>query len=96
MYRRQAGADSLNWVDVASCDAADLGEALSRQDAMARLHLRHADGTLVSGAEAFTTLWSALPNWAWAGRMLGFKPVLWLLELAYVVFLSLRRLWRPV
>ena len=47
MYRRQPGADGLQWVDVARCGPADLGEGLTREAAMARLHLRSADGSLV-------------------------------------------------
>lgn len=68
MYQRQPGADGVRWVDVAHCEASELGAGLSRPAAMARLHLRDADGHLVSGAAAFTTLWRSLPRWAWHGR----------------------------
>lgn len=94
MYQRQPGADGLRWVDVAHCDASELGAGLSRDAAMARLHMRRADGQLISGAEAFTTLWRALPQWAWLGRWLGWAPMLWLLEAGYRFFLVLRRGWR--
>lgn len=94
MYRRQPGADGVQWIDVAQCASADLGPGLSRDAALARLHLRQADGTLVSGAAAFTTLWRALPRWAWLGRLLGKGPGLWLLESGYRVFLIMRRGWR--
>ena len=94
MYRRQPGADAVQWVDVAQCDAPALGAGLTHSAAMARLHLRRADGTLVSGARAFTELWQALPRWAWAGRLLGRGPGLWLLEAGYRCFLFVRRSWR--
>lgn len=94
MYRRQAGADAVQWVDVARCEARVLGTGLTRAAAMARLHVRRADGSLVSGARAFTELWRALPRWAWAGRLLGGGPGLWLLEAGYRVFLVVRRSWR--
>ena len=94
MVRRQIGADDLQWVDVANCEASALGVGLTRSAAMARLHLRRADGSLVSGARAFTELWRALPRWAWAGRLLGSGPGLWLLESGYSVFLFVRRSWR--
>jgi len=94
LYRRQAGAEAVQWVDVAHCEAADLGAGLTRTDAIARLHMRRADGTLVSGALAFTELWRALPRWAWVGKLLGGGPALWLLERGYRVFLVVRRSWR--
>lgn len=94
LYRSQPGADAVNWVDAAHCDAAALGPGLSRADAMARLHLRRADGSLVSGAAAFTTMWQALPRWAWLGRWLDARPTLWVLEAGYRAFLWVRRAWR--
>ena len=94
MYRRQPGASTLQWVDVAQCQSPALGVGLSREAAMARLHVRRADGSLVSGAQAFTTIWQALPGWAWAGRLLGSRPGLWLLEAGYRGFLVVRRSWR--
>jgi predicted DCC family thiol-disulfide oxidoreductase YuxK len=94
MYQRQPGADALQWVDVAHCAASDLGAGLTREAAMARLHLRRPDGRLVSGAAAFTGLWQLLPQWQWIGRLLGAGPGLWLLEVGYRAFLLLRRGWR--
>lgn len=95
LYQRAQGAERLSWVDVARCSEAALGAQLERDAALARLHVRRADGRLVSGAEAFTTLWQALPRWAWLGRLLGRRPALWLLEAGYRGFLRLRRAWRP-
>jgi len=94
MYRRQAGADGVHWIDIARCDTTELGADLSRESAMARLHLRRPDGTLVSGAAAFTLLWQSLPRWAWLGRLMGTRPGLWLLEGIYRTFLWIRPLWR--
>ena len=94
MYRRQPGADGVEWVDVASCDAHALGAGLTRDAAMARLHMRLPDGRLISGARAFTALWRTLPRWSWLGSVLGTKPGLFVLEGGYRVFLVVRRVWR--
>lgn len=94
MYRRQPGADRLRWIDVAHCEVGDLGTGLTREAAMARLHWRQPDGSLVSGAQAFTALWRTLPRWSWLGRLLGSGPGLWLLESSYRAFLVVRRGWR--
>ena len=94
MYRRQAGADGVCWVDVAHCAPAELGAGLSREAALARLHLRRPDGRLVSGAAAFALLWQTLPRWSWLGRLLGSGAGLWLLEAGYRAFLLARPAWR--
>jgi predicted DCC family thiol-disulfide oxidoreductase YuxK len=94
MYRRQAGASSMAWVDVTTCPAASLGIDLDRQSAMARLHVRTADGELTSGAAAFSLLWRSLPRFAPIGRLLNHRPVLAVLEVGYRVLLVMRRTWR--
>lgn len=88
-YRRQAGADALHWVDVSAAGAA-LGDGLDCRRAMARFHVRDADGRLHSGGAAFACLWRALPGWRWLGRATGVPPLSWLLEAAYRGFLPLR------
>ncbi len=94
MYRKQPGADNVCWVDVAHCEPSDLGADLTREAALARLHLRRPDGSLVSGAAAFTALWQALPRWSWLGRLFGSAAGLWLLEAMYGIFLAVRPVWR--
>lgn len=94
MYRRQPGAEAVCWVDAARCEARDLGPDLTREAAMARLHLRRPDGRLVSGAAAFVALWQALPRWAWLGRVFRSTAALCVLEAGYRAFLAVRPLWR--
>jgi predicted DCC family thiol-disulfide oxidoreductase YuxK len=95
-YRRCAGADRVAFVDVSRAGPAPaLGRGLDRDAALRRFHVRGADGELVSGAAAFARLWRALPGWRWLGRVidvriLGFRPVLPLAELAYRLSLPLR------
>jgi demethoxyubiquinone hydroxylase (CLK1/Coq7/Cat5 family) len=94
-YRRMPGAEQLRWVDAAACGPDDLGPGLQRQDALARMHMRRADGTLVRGAAAFVEIWSALPRWRWLARMARLPGVLPLLERGYRGFLRVRPWWRP-
>jgi predicted DCC family thiol-disulfide oxidoreductase YuxK len=95
LYRRQPGAERCEWIDVASCPDERLGPGLTRGAALARFHVRRADGELVTGMRGFATLWQALPRSAWLGRLAARGPMPWLLDQAYRVFLVLRRLWRP-
>jgi predicted DCC family thiol-disulfide oxidoreductase YuxK len=82
-YQKAAGAERLAFVDVSgSCDQ-PLGPGLTRDAALARMHVRRADGVLVSGAAAFAELWRQLPRLAWAGRLASSPLVLPVLELGY-------------
>lgn len=95
LLRRQAGAETCEWIDAATCPEAELGPGLNRPIALARFHVRAADGSLVSGIRAFALLWQTLPSIRWLGRLAGAGPMPVLLEVAYSGFLRLRRLWRP-
>ena len=92
-YQRARGAEALCFVDVSRPDAA-LAPGLTREAALARMHVRSTDGQMASGAAAFATLWSALPGWAWLGRIAALPIIAPALELGYRGFLRLRRAWR--
>jgi len=92
-YRRAQGADALCFVDVSHPDAT-LAPGLTREAALARMHVRRADGSMASGAAAFAALWSALPGWSWLGRIAALPVIAPALDLAYRGFLRVRRAWR--
>ncbi len=94
VYQQGPGGQDIRWVDVTRCGPGELGPGLSREAALARLHLRNRDGQLVSGAAAFTGLWKQLPRWRWLGVVFGSGLRLAVLEIAYRLFLWLRRVWR--
>jgi predicted DCC family thiol-disulfide oxidoreductase YuxK len=92
-YKTRPGAGALRWTDVNQPGAA-LGAGLTRQAALARMHVRRADGTLLSGAAAFAEIWRHMPGLRWLGRLLGVPPFGLAAEAAYRIFLVLRRTWR--
>jgi len=94
VYRRRPGADSFVWVDVTQADAAAFGPGLSREAAMARMHVRRTDGTIVDGAAAFAEIWRGMPGLRWLGRLLGLPPFGALATCGYGLFLRARKLWR--
>ena len=72
--------------------ALPLPPGTTREQLLARFHVRDRDGELLSGAQAFLALWAALPGWRWlalAGRMPG---AAWVMEHGYRFFLR----WRPM
>lgn len=89
-YRRRPGAERICWTDVSAAPPGTVAPGLAREAAMARFHVRLADGTLVSGGRAFAELWARLPGFALAGRLLRRRPLALLLEAAYRLFLPVR------
>ena len=72
--------------------ALPLPPGTTREQLLARFHVRGRDGVLLSGAQAFLALWASLPGWRWlalAGRLPG---AAWLMERGYRFFLC----WRPM
>lgn len=88
IYRRLPQALSIAWVDVSA--GQDLGGVLSCEAAMARFHVRDAQGRLFSGAAAFSRMWRIFPSWRWLGWLSAWPPLSWLFELTYRLFLPLR------
>lgn len=88
-YQKQAGAEAIAFVDAAQAPER-LAEDLTRKDALARFHVRDANGALLSGAAAFAQIWRVLPRWRWAARIAALPGVLWVMERAYRGFLPLR------
>ena len=89
-YKSCAGSENVNFIDVAAQELPDLGEGLDRDKALARFHVRRADGSLVSGAEGFALVWQTLPTFRFLGRIAKWPPLLALMEAAYRGILPIR------
>jgi predicted DCC family thiol-disulfide oxidoreductase YuxK len=90
IYRRLQPNTPVCFADV-SDPAAPLPGGTTREQLLARLHVRAIDGHLLSGAQAFLALWAALPGWRWLARMGQLPGAAWAMERLYRSFLS----WRP-
>jgi predicted DCC family thiol-disulfide oxidoreductase YuxK len=87
-YQRIAKGKHLNWVDVSHQGFTD--PDLSGQDAMARFHVRDAQGNLSSGAAAFVVLWQEMPGWRWLAKLAALPGALTVMEWSYRAFLKVR------
>lgn len=69
-----------------------LGEPcpIDRRTLLARFHAQEAGKDLVSGAAAFGAMWRQVPALRPLGLLALWKPALWSLEGAYLVFLKIR------
>ena len=76
LYRGVRGDVPLCFADV-SDETVGLPPSLTRDTALARFHVRRADGQIVSGAQAFLALWSVLPGWRWLARIGRIPGVAW-------------------
>jgi predicted DCC family thiol-disulfide oxidoreductase YuxK len=70
--------------------ALPLPPGTTREQLLARFHVRDRDGALLSGAQAFLALWAALPGWRWLARVGRLPGVTWAMERAYRLFLRAR------
>ena len=64
----------------------------TREQLLARFHVRGRDGELLSGAQAFLAVWAALPGWRWLARVGRLPGATWVMERGYQLFLR----WRPM
>ena len=69
-----------------------LPPGITREQLLARFHVRGRDGELLSGAQAFLALWAALPGWRWLARVGRLPGATWVMERGYQLFLR----WRPM
>jgi len=87
LMRRLDKRDRIEFVDVY---AEDRTCPLDRQTLLERFHARDEDGQLVSGAAAFAAMWRQIPGLRPLGLVARYRPVLWVLERLYRLFLGIR------
>jgi predicted DCC family thiol-disulfide oxidoreductase YuxK len=63
---------------------------LDRDTLLARFHALDERGELVSGAAAFAAMWRQIPWLRPLGLLARYRPVLWVLERLYRLFLKVR------
>ena len=89
VYRGLRPNTPVCFADV-SDTALPLPGGTTREQLMARFHVRQADGRLLSGAQAFLALWAALPGWRWLARVGRLPGMAWMMEHVYRLFLRVR------
>lgn len=89
-YKRQQGASLIVWEDISQTSGDMVRNDLCKTDALLRLHVRTAEGNLLSGALAFSEIWKNLPNFKLLGKVVGLPLISTLAESLYKIFLKVR------
>jgi predicted DCC family thiol-disulfide oxidoreductase YuxK len=91
LYRSLQPRSPLCYADISNASQA-LPPGATREQLLARFHVRTADDRLLSGAQAFLAMWAALPGWRWLARAGRLPGMAWAMERMYCRFLH----WRPL
>lgn len=91
-FMRRKDVDGRLAFEDVSTDDSTLPEGRTRDQALARFHVRDADGTVRDGAAAFVSMWSELPALRPLARLARIPGVTWVLEGLYRLFLPVRPL----
>jgi predicted DCC family thiol-disulfide oxidoreductase YuxK len=92
-YKAREGAERIHWFDVSKRQPEHLPAGLTKQEALTRFHVLRADGRLVTGGDAFRTIWTELPALRMLGALFSLPGLRSLLKKAYDGFLWLRFRW---
>ncbi len=65
----QREGSALCFVDISRQAEASAAFGPERDALLARFHVQCSDGSRLSGAAAFTAMWSRLPGWRWLARL---------------------------
>lgn len=86
LYRGLQPCAPVCFADVSDA-AQPLPQGATREQLLARFHVRDGQGRLLSGAAAFLALWAVLPGWRWLAWMGRLPGMAWVMERGYRVFL---------
>jgi predicted DCC family thiol-disulfide oxidoreductase YuxK len=89
-YKKFAESDKIVWEDISPTGKGKLHPDLNPKIAMKRFHIFNDETGLLSGAAAFAALWTLLPAFRIYGIIARKKPIIYLLEFFYLMFLVFR------
>ena len=68
-YRKLAGADQIEWIDLTDKPDALIVFGIDRKSAKRRLYSLDGDGALKDGVDTFELIWSRLPRYRWLTKI---------------------------
>lgn len=89
-YRRMDRTQQVRWIDLTQAADELAAVGLDIATAMRRLHVRDAQGRLLSGVPAFVAIWRRLPRYRTLARIIETLRLIGPLEWAYAHFADWR------
>ncbi|MBN2243084.1 MAG: DUF393 domain-containing protein [Acidobacteria bacterium] len=89
-YRRQKGAESMQFIDITAADFDAAREGLDPYRVHREMHVRTGDGRLATGVDGFIEIWERLPRYRWAARAARNRLLKAFLDLSYRAFARIR------
>ncbi len=90
-----AGGD-FSFIDMAESPQSVESIGVSRQEAMARLHVRLSDGRIVTRVDAFIAIWEKLPKFRWLAWVFKARPMKALFNAFYRWFAPRRHFFSKI
>jgi predicted DCC family thiol-disulfide oxidoreductase YuxK len=89
-YRKKAGADAIEWIDITANGFDARSEGLDPQKVQKFFHVKDETGRLIVGVDAFIEIWSRIASlryWKTIASLPGVTPVM---KLGYFAFAKIR------
>jgi predicted DCC family thiol-disulfide oxidoreductase YuxK len=90
-YKAQAGAGSIDFIDISETIFCAEAEGLDPRRVHRRFHVRNGP-VVLDGVDAFREIWKLLPRYGWLVKLTGFRLVRLLFVAGYELFVLLRPL----
>lgn len=93
-YRKIEGANEIRFVDITDEKFNPSAEGLNAKAVHKMMHVKLADGTILTAVDAFREIWKVLPAYRQLYKITGLSILRPLLDLGYHTFARLRP-WLP-
>ncbi|MBC7740922.1 MAG: DUF393 domain-containing protein [Bdellovibrionaceae bacterium] len=91
-YKRQVGADQIEFIDICSSQFQAAQEGLNPHKIHKIMHVRRSDGTILTRVDAFIEIWKVLPKYNFLAKIANKRFFKMGLEVFYSAFVAVRPL----
>ncbi len=94
-YRRNNPAGRLMFIDISDAGFAAEHYGKSRDEFMAKMHVRDVSGTFLAGVDAFLAIWQAYPSgsrYRLLAQLVSLPPITPMIRVGYALFARYRHL----